>query len=545
MAPTRSGILIGLLLSCIAAVSRASWPTSPVANLPVCVAFGTQAAAIAVSDGDGGIIVAWNDRRVSGPWPAIYAARVTVDGLKPWTANGVQVTATANDGPRHLISDDAGGAILVWAEGSTLRLQRIGSDGTLQWADHVTVTSNYSSPCSDDHCDVALVPDQEEGAIVVWGYVDMYAQRVLADGTVAWSASGVPVSTAPGWQTHVHAVSDGSGGAIVVWTNSNASSDIYAQRIDPNGALLWEANGVGVATGAGSQQLPRLAADGLGGAFVTWMDGGGYNTQAQRIGAAGETLWSEPLVLWENLSLRRMIPDGSGGALVTLTPYGIVTHVSYIQKLAADGSLPWGASLTEVVSIESSVQLPKLCTDGAGGAVLTWYDGRNGEADIFAQRISASGVQLWGEDGMAVSTTTNDQRSPVIVPSLAGSTIMAWEGIRAMTGSNIYAQQVSADGVLGDVPTAAEVDLPETMALRICNPCRGSLSLSYLLPAAGEMRVSIVDVSGRMRAAIPRTWRRAGLHHESFDTSGWSSGVYVVNLESGGARRSMKTTVVH
>jgi len=42
---------------------------------------------------------------------------------------------------------------------------------------------------------------------------------------------------------------------------------------------------------------------------------------------------------------------------------------------------------------------PSIASDGAGGAILTWYDDRNqmgtGVWDIYAQRVSAQGTPLW------------------------------------------------------------------------------------------------------------------------------------------------------
>jgi hypothetical protein len=38
-----------------------------------------------------------------------------------------------------------------------------------------------------------------------------------------------------------------------------------------------------------------------------------------------------------------------------------------------------------------------MCPDGSGGAVIAWQDTRNGNNDIYAQRVSASGSGVWEE----------------------------------------------------------------------------------------------------------------------------------------------------
>ena len=54
--------------------------------------------------------------------------------------------------------------------------------------------------------------------------------------------------------------SDPDGGYLVIWEdfrNANGNSDIYAQKYDKDGHILWATNGVPVATGdAPDQQSP-------------------------------------------------------------------------------------------------------------------------------------------------------------------------------------------------------------------------------------------------------------------------------------------------
>src|SRR5206468_3053271 len=91
-------------------------------------------------------------------------------------------------------------------------------------------------------------------------------------------------------------VSDGTGGAIVAWSDyrSGGSYDVYAQRVNSAGAVLWTFNGVALCTVAGEQSLPSIAQDGAGGAVVTWQDyrSGQGDIYAQRVNASGTPLWT-------------------------------------------------------------------------------------------------------------------------------------------------------------------------------------------------------------------------------------------------------------
>src|SRR6185295_1567301 len=117
------------------------------------------------------------------------------------------------------------------------------------------------------------------GAIVAWydrrgASNDIYVQRVDGSGTTRWTPNGVALCTATGDQWNPELVPDGSGGAIVTWSDDRAAAnrDIYVQRVDSTGTPLWAPNGVAICAATGSQSHQKIIADGSGGAIVTWDD---------------------------------------------------------------------------------------------------------------------------------------------------------------------------------------------------------------------------------------------------------------------------------
>src|SRR2546423_1142934 len=87
----RSPFLAALLFVCICVVlvdpAHATWPNDPNNNLPVCIVAGDQDEPAIVSDGFGGVIIAWHDGRGSNY--DIYGQRVNAAGVPQWVANGV------------------------------------------------------------------------------------------------------------------------------------------------------------------------------------------------------------------------------------------------------------------------------------------------------------------------------------------------------------------------------------------------------------------------------------------------------------------------
>ena len=119
------------------------------------------------------------------------------------------------------------------------------------WSADPTV-NNPVCTATQDQNEHQIISDGSGGAIVTWqeDNADIRAQRVDFSGNPQWTARGVPVCTATDGQIYPQLASDGSGGAIIAWRDgrSGGAADIYAQRVDSSGNILWTANGVPVCT---------------------------------------------------------------------------------------------------------------------------------------------------------------------------------------------------------------------------------------------------------------------------------------------------------
>jgi hypothetical protein len=80
-----------------------------------------------------------------------------------------------------------------------------------------------------------------------------------------------------------------------------------------------------------------------------------------------------------------------------------------------------------------------------------------------------------------------------------------------------------------------EAGLPSEFALgqNYPNPFNPATVITYQLPAASDVRLSVYDVLGREVAVLVSERRGAGVHKVGFDASGLSSGVYLYSLRAG------------
>jgi hypothetical protein len=428
-----------------AGVAEAAWPSDPNINVPLCIAANGQFNPTITSDGVGGVIVTWFDTR-SGT-ADIYAQRVNAAGAPQWTANGVALcTAASYQYNPQIVSDGSGGAIVTWydyRDGSgtaDIYAQRVNAAGTPQWtADGVALcTATY------DQYNPTIVSDGSGGAIVTWQDIrsgtsfDTYAQRVNAAGAPQWTAGGVALCTAANHQYTPAVVSDGAGGAIVAWQDgrSGTSYDIYAQRLNAAGVPQWTADGVALCTAPGDQQVPTITTDGVGGAIVTWSD---FHIFASRVDAAGVPQWTANGVALCTAGGGQgnptIVSDGVGGAIVTWHDYrgGFSNTDIYAQRVNSAGAPQWADGGVALCSAANKQLSPAIISDGASGAIVTWYDLRGGSTnDIYAQRVTAAGVPQWGAGGTAICTAVRDQLNPAIASNGAGGAIVTWYDLRSV-----------------------------------------------------------------------------------------------------------------
>jgi hypothetical protein len=232
-----------------------------------------------------------------------------------------------------------------------------------------------------------------------------------------------------------------------------------------------------------------------------------------------------------------MTSEGSGTAILT---WSDGANKTYVQKLASDGSLPWGAF---PVSIASNTTGEVLTTDGNGGVILAWGEGLQNGVNIFAQHVNGSGQSLWsnptyGTAGNPISTTPSTfQETPVIVSDDAGGAIVAWYDLRASSFGgpfDIYAQHIRNDGSVTQVnQEVANVPAQFALLQNYPNPFNPTTTISYDLPAGGHVKLTIFDMLGRDIATLVDGRMEAGAHQVSFDASRLASGVYFYQLQTG------------
>jgi len=457
--------------------AAAAWPNDPATNVPVCTYSAVQEYPAAVSDGDGGAIIAWRDYRdINGPTlDNIYAQRVSARGVPLWGTDGVPVcTATGSQMNVRAVSDGAGGAFIVWqdlrAGHFDIYAQRLGPTGQPLWAVNGVPVCNM--PNQQQNPSVAA--DGSGGLLVVWedyrsgSHWDVYAQRLNASNWILWDVLGLAVCTAAQNQTAPVIAPDDLGGAIIAWEDyrSGSTLDIYAQRITSGGSPAWTANGVPLCDATGHQEEPDITADGAGGAIVAWQDNRGMDIYAQRVNASGVVQWADDGVQVSTTAGLQYFPtvvaDGNFGAYVGWEDHTDASDWDLgAQHLDGSGAKQWPDDLAVCATWGHQSGLV-MVPSGPDGVVFVWLDARRGpqQEDVYAQRIYGPGWPRWHTDGVPVGTAVGRKYGVAAAGAWAGGVIAAWTDSRDGVG-DICAQRVDQWGKLGAQPTIVSVrDVP-------------------------------------------------------------------------------------
>lgn len=447
-------------------------PEWPADGLPVAAESGAQHQVTSYPDDAGGMIIAWQDAR-SGD-PDIYISRITSAGFLPWGESGMELcTASGEQQTPKLAVDGQGGAFIAWVDArngpTDLYYQHVDADG------EILLEPDGLALCQAEYNQnkVRIAYDGNGGAICVWADYragglesDIYAQKIDPDGSLAWAANGIVICDAEYSQEEIRLASDMRGGAIVAWEDTRNQSgnrlmaDVFAQRVDAAGAVLWPTNRVAVIDSANMQTQPLVRPDGEGGAFIAWSDSrsGSIGIRVQHLDSLAtkqlavggvEIVWGldgdaiRPLSVPLNFGRVACVwEDGRLGTRGKVLYYQIIDSTGQIDLLM--NGLPVAADFPP--ETQANQQNHWVCPDGALGLFVVWEDQRTGTSLIRAQHINIQGETLWPGEGVIVSPSERDQDQAACAPDDEGGVYVAWSGRNAEWHIDIYVQRLTSDG---------------------------------------------------------------------------------------------------
>ena len=311
-----------------------------------------------------------------------------------------------------------------------------------------------------------------EEVIFAWsdtrvGDRDVYVKKISSTGEDLWGANGKPVIVAPGRQEDPQLVSDGNGGAYVIWKDYRDEpddGDFYAQHILFNGEPAWNPLGVPLTTVTGKQSSPNLCKDGVGGAFAIWKDesaGSGipdlYGThlgpnESDVINPGVGVLLNSSDLSYGGVSLE----VAAQGSAILVWSYNNGTNLGdlYAQRIDSNCNTLWSSPVNGGIPIYegSGVQESSRVTYyDENYSIIVWEDDRSGDDDIYAQFVDMNGNLVFN-NAIEVSMADDRQYKPRVKANNLGAYVI-WYDLRNNLGStpvnnDIYMQRLTVENGL-------------------------------------------------------------------------------------------------
>ncbi len=300
-----------------------------------------------------------------------------------------------------------------------------------------------------------IAPITDGGCYISWytsdsGY-DVRLQRLDAEGNPLWGDNGILIADRGYSSTQDYDLDiDLEGYAVLVFRDDRFGGDrITAQRISPDGAPQWGANGIQFSDGSLFVATPDIATTSDGRTVIAW--GSESETRLARITTTGTIEWETSINEPGLTTLVASMHDGGNGSVIIswiqyATFFGQKTL--HATKVGANGTETW-ASRTAVYDA-GSIQFgtfPEFHTNGDGTSTFSWYDTQNG-LNVYAQRLASDGTEIFPHNGVTVSTAARERVAPSATHDAStDTTYISWVELTNNQGfQGIYTQALNGSG---------------------------------------------------------------------------------------------------
>ena len=166
--------------------------------------------------------------------------------------------------------------------------------------------------------------------------------------------------------------------------------------------------------------------------------------------------------------------------------------------------------------------------------------GIDGDQDIWVMKVDTDGDSLWS---MTLGGDYVDFGSCIKTTDDGNYILSGYLGLDDQYNFDMYLALITEDGtsvkeIIGKIPNKFLLHDPRP------NPFNASVTLDFTLPQAGDITISVFDVTGKTVATLFDGPHSSGTGTVTWNAENIPSGVYFARLESGGAVQTRKLLLV-
>ena len=404
---------------------------------------------------EGETIFVWSDTRYG--MRNIFAHKVNQNGEMLWGETGAIVTDLPGRQEDPVsITDGNGGVFIAWvdyrfdAQGDIF-IQHLDDNGNTL-LDHNGIAL---AQVSGKQITINMCTDSLGGVFVTWqdkrGGIDddIYGTHVSSDHQIINPGSGIPIVVEGGNQNAKSIEYAGNNEAFIAWADfrQGANADIYGQRLNINMENLYIENGLQIAGSEDQELKPRVTYVNNETSFIVWKQGDENSKLFYQFIDASGLVFSENRVISNNEAIQtapRVKRNINGEVFVNWKDLrnDPIDGDQYFQKINENGECQWedGVRLDLVDDIDFSARF----SSGLNGDVsVIWERGTFPQVDILFQNINSEG-DFSLENPIFISNSDGYQFAPI----LSGNVDMGLYAIYADQGNgsiNLMVQSIDSN----------------------------------------------------------------------------------------------------
>jgi len=246
--------------------------------------------------------------------------------------------------------------------------------------------NNWSNVGGADHYNTALEINDHISLFPPTRGKMMFKAFMVSNGSQQVQLDQIDIgysytTTGGGYSQSVDLAVDQQENVYVAWEDYQIDNyDIFIQKVDYEGNIIWP-NDIRVNTGgSGNQTNPNINIDSDNNLFIIWQDdrNGDNDIYGQKIDSSGNNLW----------------PNGD---------------------------------LAISVKTADNQENPKATIDNNNNLYIVWQDYRNGNNDIYGQKIDSNGNIIWSNDVRINSDAFGEQKNPEVIINQSGNLVITWQ----------------------------------------------------------------------------------------------------------------------
>lgn len=324
-----------------------------------------------------------------------------------------------------------------------------------QWVNDPAINNQIAEDVKNPK-DIVTSENPDGGVFVVWqdkidgSRSEIYYQHIDLNGKVSFRADGKRVSNRVFAKEKPVVSNAVNHSTVIIWKeyNRDRKGELYAQRVDKSGFLIWGESGKKAIETNGEIIEYSVATDPDGTSYLLYIEkipAGKYSfrLRLQKMTAIGENefpLSGEAIDSSSNqMSIPTVLATIKQEAYMLWAEYAERKNKIFVKKLLRDNSLDWDEKALELSGNKTRVLSYKAILLNSELVYAVWQT-QEKEKNIFHQIFSERGGLLWDANGKQMTKMKGNNYNPQTILASDSTIITSWIN-ENQSDRNIFVQK--------------------------------------------------------------------------------------------------------